>query len=33
MESHFWGIDLKKNLGQNHLEKLLMKIRDDLRKN
>ena len=27
----FWGIDLKKQQGENHLGKLLMKVRDELR--
>ncbi len=28
----FWGIDLKTNVGENHLGKLLMKIRAELSK-
>ena len=27
----FWGFDLKENKGQNHLGKILMKIRDELK--
>ncbi len=28
----FWGVNIKTGKGKNHLGKLLMKIRDDLRK-
>jgi ribA/ribD-fused uncharacterized protein len=27
----FWGVDMKNHAGQNHLGKILMKIRDELR--
>jgi hypothetical protein len=29
----FWGVDLRTGLGENHLGKILMKVRDELRSN
>lgn len=30
-EDTFWGVDLKTKIGQNHLGKILMKVRNELR--